>query len=271
MAQASIGSSLYNAFTLTVTKRFSQHFELSSGWTWSHVIDDSTDLTTLLARQDNNNPAGERGNSTFDQRHRWITSAVYMSPAQESASGFWGKFFANFTVAPVFEMSSGRPYNILLGYDTNLDFGSSTGRRSFVKVDGAAAPVGSTFSKYIPGYAFTIPNNCVSSKEQSFGPYPFVAVPPYGCVGTLKRNPFARPGYVDVDLRIAKTIPIHEQGTLQIIADAFNLMNRFNVSDVNPVCDPTAGLSSVVNSCAAGQPTAAYDPCTFQFALKVNF
>ena len=76
---------------------------------------------------------------------------------------------------------------------------------------------------------------------------------------------------MDLDLRIAKTIPIHEQWNLQIIADAFNLMNRFDASDVNPVCDSTAGLATVVNSCAAGQPTAAYDPRTFQFALKVNF
>ncbi len=45
------------------------------------------------------------------------------------------------------------------------------------------------------------------------------------------------------------------------------MLNRFNVSDVNPVCDPTAG----VTTCAAGQPTAASDPRTFQFAVKLNF
>jgi hypothetical protein len=35
---------------------------------------------------------------------------------------------------------------------------------------------------------------------------------------------------------------------------------------VNPVCDSTAGSPI----CAAGQPTAAYDPRTFQFGLKLN-
>src|SRR5206468_7422764 len=59
----------------------SRGVELLSGWTYSHTIDDSTDLSTLLNPQNNNNPHGERGNSDFDQRHRWITSAVFQSPS----------------------------------------------------------------------------------------------------------------------------------------------------------------------------------------------
>ena len=84
--QTSTGNSLYNGFTLTVTKRFSHGFEMVSGWTYSHTIDDSTDLSTLLNPQDNSNPNGDRGNSDFDQRHRWITSAVYQTPFRQSDS-----------------------------------------------------------------------------------------------------------------------------------------------------------------------------------------
>jgi hypothetical protein len=267
MPQSSTGNSIYHAFTLTVTRRFSNHMQLLSGWTWSHAIDDSTDLSTLLAPQDNNNPSGDRGNSVFDQRHRWITSSVFQSPYQQNDSGFWKKFLADFTVAPVIEVASGRPYNVLIGYDSNLDLGSATGRPSFVKLNGAAPPPGSTTSPYIPGFAFTIPDRCVDTQEQTFGPYPFVPSPPYGCVGTLKRNAFARPGFFQVDLRISRTIPITERWHLQVIADGFNMLNRFNASDVNPVCDPTTGSPT----CAAGQPTAASDPRTFQFALKITF
>ena len=84
--QSSNGNSLYNAFTLTVTKRFSHGFELLSSWTYSHSIDDSTDLSTLIAPQDNSFPQLDRGNSDFDQRHRWITSAVFQSPYKNSDS-----------------------------------------------------------------------------------------------------------------------------------------------------------------------------------------
>lgn len=267
--QTSTGNSLYNAFTLTVTKRLSQHFQLLSGWTWSHTIDDSTDLSTLLNPQDNSNPNGDRGNSDFDQRHRWITSAVIQTPHAQSGSGFWKKFTGDFTVAPIIEVASGRPYNILIGSNTNLDFGTATNRPSVLPA-GAAVPPGfpaATTSPYVKNAEFILPTECVDSSLQPFGPYPTVPSPPYGCIGDLGRNAYTKPGYFDIDLRIARTIPINERWNVQVIADGFNLLNRFNASDVNPVCDPTAGSTT----CAAGQPTAAFDPRTFQFALKVNW
>ena len=53
----------------------------------------------------------------------------------------------------------------------------------------------------------------------------------------------------------------------------FNLLNRFNVGDVNPLCDPGAptGGTAAAPTCNAGQPTAALDPRTFQFGLKLYF
>ncbi|MFZ0431506.1 MAG: hypothetical protein WAL86_02320, partial [Candidatus Acidiferrales bacterium] len=205
----------------------------------------------------------ERANSDFDQRHRWITSAVFQSPSYPGDSAMWKKIVSNFTIAPIVELSSGRPYNLLIGYDSNLDFGSSTGRPSFVK--DSTPPAGSTTSPFIKGVAFTAPNVCVDSTGT---PFSFPSTLPYwGCTGDLGRNAFTRPGFFQFDLRIARKIPINERWNLEVIADGFNMFNRFNTSDVNPICDPTAGSTT----CAAGQPTAAFDPRTFQFALKVNF
>ncbi len=266
--QVSTGNSIYHALTVTVTKRFSHGVELLSSWTYSHSIDDSTDLSTLIAPQDNSFPQLDRGNSDFDQRHRWITSAVFQSPYQQSDTGFWKKFLANFTVAPIVELSSGRPYNLLIGYDSNLDFGSSTGRPSFIET--SAPPPGSTTSPFIKGVAFVPPSVCVDSTGNSFS-FPDT-LPFYGCTGNLGRNSFTRPGFFQVDLRIARKIPINERWNLEVIADGFNMLNRFNASDINPVCDPTASFpSATVSTCAGGQPTAAFDPRTFQFALKVSF
>ena len=266
--QSSNGNSVYHAFTLTVTKRFSHGFQLLSSWTYSHAIDDSTDLSTLIAPQDNRFPSLDRSNSDFDQRHRWITSAVFQSTTHWSDSGFWRKVLADFTVAPIVEVASGRPYNLLIGFDSNLDFGSSTGRPSVIRT--STPPPGSTISPSILGVAFTLPNHCV---DNTGAPFSFPATLPFwGCTGDLGRNAFTRPNFFQIDLRIARKIPISERWSAEIIADGFNMLNRFNASDVNPVCDPTASFPSAgVSSCAGGQNTAAYDPRTFQFALKINW
>jgi len=267
--QVSSGNSVYNALTVSVNKRFASHFELLSAYTWSHALDDSTDLSTLLNPQDNNFPDLERSNSDFDQRHRWITSAVYLSAGAHAGDSLWKKIFSNFTVAPIIEVASGRPYNVLIGYDTNLDFGTATNRPS-VLTAGAQVPAGfpaPTVSPYIKGAEFIVPTRCVEATGASFGPYPDVPTPPTGCTGDLGRNAFTRPGYFDVDLRIARRFPINERWNVEVIGDGFNILNRFNVGDVNPLCDPTAGSAT----CLAGQPTAALDPRTFQFALKLNW
>ncbi len=265
--QTSTGNSLYNALTLTVTKRFSNNFELLSGWTWSHTIDDSTDLSTLLNPQNNNDPNAERGNSNFDQRHRWITSAVFVSPHARSGQSLARKVFADFTVAPVIELASGRPYNVLIGSDTNLDFGTATGRPSFLPA-GTAVPAGfppAVTSPYLKGYEFILPSECLAPNNQPFAFAPAVPAPPFGCVGNLPRNAFARPGFFQIDLRLERRFALNERVNLEVIADGFNMLNRLNVSDVSPLCDPTSGV------CTAGQPTSSYDPRTFQFALKINF
>ena len=255
LQQESSGASSYNGLTVTVSKRFSQNFEFLSGWTWSHTLDDSTDIQTLLAPQDNRFPGRERSNSAFDQRHRWITSAIFTSPFKRSDDGLGRKFLADFTVAPVIEFASGRPFTVLTGTDYNLDFGSNTDRPSVTSSGGTTSP-------FLPGAHFTLPTVCDQSVTLGSIPIsPFI-----GCTGNLGRNAFTRPGFAQFDLRVSRKIPINERWNVEVIADAFNLFNRFNVGDVNPLCDPGTGPT-----CFAGQPTAALDPRTFQLALKINW
>jgi hypothetical protein len=80
-AQTSDGNSTYNALNIDVKKRFSRHFQFLASYTWSHSIDDSSDLQTLLLPQDNRNFGAERADSLFDQRHRFVFSGVIASPS----------------------------------------------------------------------------------------------------------------------------------------------------------------------------------------------
>jgi hypothetical protein len=256
-AQLSNGNSWYNALTFNLSKRFSKGFEMLSSYTYSHSIDDSTDLQSPLEPQDSRFPKLERANSVNDQRHRWVTSAVLQSGSARSGDGFLKHFIADFTLSPIIEFSSGRPFNVITGTDTRLDLGASQARPSVGSSGGSASP-------FIPGVVFVPANLCLDNSGNPFT-VPGVS-PPAGCDGNLGRNRFTSPNYFQWDMRLSRRIPFGERFKLDLIADAFNLFNRLNVAAVNQTCDPFAGAT-----CSAGQPTASYDARQFQFALKVSW
>jgi hypothetical protein len=254
-AQLSNGNSWYNSLTFNLTKRFSRGFELLSSYTWSHSIDDSTDLQSPLEPQDSRFPNLERSNSVNDQRHRWVNSAVFQAGSAKSGEGFFKHLIADFTLSPIIEFSSGRPFNVITGTDTRLDLGASQARPSVG---------GGTTSPFIPGVSFGPADVCLNGDGTTFQ-VPLVS-PPAGCIGNLGRNRFTSPNFFQWDMRLSRRIPLGERFKIDVIADAFNLFNRTNVAAVNQLCDPFAG-----STCSAGQPTAAYDARQFQFALKLSW
>jgi hypothetical protein len=253
--QVSDAFSTYNALTVNLEKRFSKHFQLLSSYTWSHSIDDGTDLQSTLEPQDSRFPQYEKGNSVNDQRHRWVTSGVFQGSPHVGGQGFIESFLSNWTLAPLIEVSSGRPFNVISDEDTRLELSSSQARPNLG---------GGTTSPYIPGVSFGLPTTCLTNAG---APFTVPAVtPPLGCVGTLGRDKFTMPMFFEFDARVSKGINIGERYRIDLIADVFNLFNHTNIIAVNQVCDPTAGTT-----CAAGQPTAAADSRQFQFALKLYF
>jgi hypothetical protein len=255
-AQESDAASWYNALTVNLQKTFSRHFTLLSSYTWSHSIDNGTDLQTTLLPQDPRFFQYERANSVNDQRHRWITSGVFQTSPHKAGESFVNNFLSNFTVAPLVEWSSGRPYNIISNEDFRVDF-SAFGVRPDLG--------GGTTSPYIHGASFGLPTQCLTNAHQPFS-VPGVTTLGFGCFGTLGRDRFNTPGFAQADLRVSKGINFGERFRVDLIADIFNLANHTNIASVNQVCDPSAG-----STCLAGQPAAAFDARQFQFALKLNW
>jgi len=246
-ANYSNGSSIYHGFSANLRKRFSRHYEFLGSYTWSHAIDDSTDLQSTLTPQDSFFPGFDRSNSLFDQRHRFVFSGVYQT-GKLSGGGFARKFLSEWTFAPVIEVASGRPFNIITGNGDNLQLSSKTGRpNTFANAICQAAGFPVVNSKYSPTGIFQEP--CPGNFDGTL----------VSLDGNLGRNAGVAPWTVFDDLRVAKRIHFGERFNMDLIADMFNIANKFNVSAVSPLYTN------------AGTPTAAYDPRQFQFALKLNW
>jgi Carboxypeptidase regulatory-like domain len=247
-ANYSNGSSIYHGFTTNLRKRFTHNYEFLASYTWSHSIDDSTDLQSTLTPQDSYYPGIDRSTSLFDQRHRLVFSGVYQS-GKVGGSSLKSKVLSDWTFAPLLEIASGRPFNILTGNGDNLQLSSLTGRPN-TTVNPACGTVYN--SKYSP--TGTLQEPCINSFVLS-GTTPTLLQ----LDGNLGRNAGVTPWTVFDDMRISKRIGFRERYSVDLIADMFNIANKMNVSAVSPLFSN------------AGQATAAYDPRQFQFAMKINW
>jgi hypothetical protein len=246
-ANFSNGSSVYHGLTANLRKRFRSHYEFLASYTWSHAIDDSTDLQSTLTPQDSYFPSADRSTSLFDQRQRFVFSGVYQT-GKLSGSGFASKLFSNWTFAPLVEFGSGRPFNLITG-DDNLQLSSLTGRPN-TTVDpfcgkvykSKYSPTGTLQEPCINGFVLTQTNPTLAQLD-----------------GNLGRNAGITPWTVFNDMRVAKKVYFGERFNMDLMVDMFNIANRYNVAAVSPFFQN------------AGQATAAYDPRQFQFALKLNW
>ena len=141
-------------------------------------------------------------------------------------------------------MATGRPFNIITSEDTTFQFAPSEARPNVVPAGTADTSCGgkAVASKYSPTGFFQVP--CFIDG---------------GLAGNFGRNKAIRPWTLFNDLRVAREIPLGERFKLEGIADMFNVANRFNVADVNPLFTQ------------AGQATAASEPRQFQFALRLKW
>jgi hypothetical protein len=168
-------------------------------------------------------------------------------------SGFAQKLFSDWTFAPLLEIASGRPFNIITGNGNNLQLSSLTGRPNTtanpICTASGFAPVS---SKYSP--TGTLQEPCLQA---------FVATQTVPTLlqldGTLGRNAGITPWTVFDDLRVSKRINFGERFNMDLIVDMFNVANKMNVAAVSPLFTN------------AGQATSAYDPRQFQFAMKLNW
>lgn len=151
----SSANSNYNALVLQLNKRFSHHFQTLASYTWSKVIDDAPDATSVVdgnasdeAKQAQNslNLRDDRGVGNADVPHRFVASGVwdldYFNGAPRAARLLVG----GWQLSGIFQAASNQPFSVVAGADLNNDsnrnsdrapgFGRNTFRKGkFVSLD----------------------------------------------------------------------------------------------------------------------------------------
>jgi len=79
-------------------------------------------------------------------------------------------------------------------------------------------------------------------------------------------------GYMSLDLRLTRAFHLGERMRLDVIAEGFNMFNRFNEAAANPFYQIVNGFGQRAgNGRYYSQSTSAFDPRQFQFGLRFSF
>jgi hypothetical protein len=217
----SLGNSTYNALWLTANARDFHGLSLNGSYTFSKSIDYTSQNGQGIVIQNSLNPAGDRGLSDFDARHRIGASAIYDLPFKGN------RLKEGWEVTTITQWQTGNPVNILANasgiagltgiasvrpdligpiqyVDTRLPNGNIQWFAPLVcnPVVGGCAP----------GNTFAIPANTASTYH----------------LGNLGRNVVIGPGFTNVDFSLLKTTKITERFKTQVRAEFFDLFNHPN-------------------------------------------
>jgi outer membrane receptor protein involved in Fe transport len=121
--------SIYHGGFIQLTKRFSRDFQVQTSYTYSKVIDDAPDFTSVVIpsddpknAQDTLQPNLERGLGIADVRHRFVFSGLWqINYANSLQNRVLRALLRGFELSSIATMQSGRPYTISVGGDPNND------------------------------------------------------------------------------------------------------------------------------------------------------
>jgi len=265
------GFSHYNAvdFRVELTNLGNTGLNLHSSYTYAHAIDN---ISSTFSESNNNanlglldpfNPKIDKGNSDFDQRHRFVFSGTWDVPFARNMTGAAKGFLDGWTAAPIVTIRGGFPFTL---YDcTNA---RTTCMRAVQtsphSKTGSAVPdpsgAANTFDyfNFSSGFDSSYVNPVVGISD--FGPFP---------KNMLTRGYFYGPGAYTIDFGIYKTTRINERLRLQIRGEFFNLLNHSNMWLT--LGDNDLSSTTIVHAQKGVPPINANERRNVQLALKLLF
>lgn len=214
--QDSSAKSFYHSLQMSAERRFSKGLLFLAGYTWSKSLDDTSTWLGLGGQESAfpQNPrdlAAEKGRSGFDLRHRFTLSAVYELPFKSDNKGL-DLLIGGFQLSGILTLRTGYPFSVIVGGTDRANITGTGTANSRLNL------VSDPFANVPDGYYFN--------------PAAF-ALPPVGAFGSSGRNILSGPGAQQLDFSVLKVLRFGEKYSLQLRAEAFNVLNH-----------PTFGLPS---------------------------
>jgi hypothetical protein len=238
----------FNALQVRLQRRMTRGLMFVARYTYSKSLDDASTIggggTTVI--QNNADPVGDYGLSSFNMTHQFLGQTSYQLPfgdRQRFATKGWEKaVFGAWRVNATGTVNSGTPFTVRV-FSKNQACQNVPGTNS-QRADQSGNPAlpNPTTLEWFNTAIFTIPTSC-------FGDAP--------------RNSVIGPGTFTINSGLTKTIPFGRDGLrrLDFSWNATNLLNHPNYS----------GLSTVLGSKTFGQITSVGAMRAMTFTTRFNF
>ena len=265
------GFSHYNSVAARVelTNLGNTGLSLHSSYTYAHAIDN---ISSTFSESNNNanlglldpfNPKIDKGNSDFDQRHRFVFSGTWDIPFARNMTGAAKGFLDGWTAAPIVTIRGGFPFT-LFDCTNALTTCMRAVQTSPHSKTGSAVPdpsgAANTFDyfNFSSGFDSSYINPIAGISD--FGPFPR---------NMLTRGYFYGPGAYTIDLGVYKTTKINERLSLQLRGEFFNLLNHSNMWLT--LSDNDLSSTTTVHAQKGVPPINADERRNVQLALKLIF
>ena len=248
----SIGRGNYHALQLKAERRLQNGFTVLTAYTFGKALDDTSGVRpgggdTLFVNNPWCNTTCEYARSSYDVRHRWVTSALVELPFGrgrrfgEGMPALLDAIVGNWRLGGILTLESGSPVTPNAGRDTT-NIGTGAGNRPNLVGDPNLPSDERTVDRWFRTEAF--------------------AQPPPFTFGDAGRNIVQGPGIINTDLSLSKRILVGTGRNLEFRAEVFNAANH-----------PIWGLPNVnLSNAAYGRITSTrIDSRQIQLALRFMF
>lgn len=234
-------ASVYHSLQAELGARLARGVHLTAAYTWSHAIDDVSDLFDLAGGRSlpqNSLDSDERGDANFDLRHRLAAGFVWDLSGRER-KGLLGAW----RLAGIVALQTGQPFTVISSVDVNLD-GNLTDR---LQTTEGVREVNEGALRYQFPTSFAAQRALLAADRTD---------------GAVGRNTFRAPGAATVDVAASKSLRLAETQAIEFRAEVFNLLNRTHFGiPAHTLFTPALGRS--VNTTVAAR--------TVQLALRYKF